>query len=70
MSAMTIGMLLGALSMAIGAAFVFALAARSGQLEQVEEAKYQMLHDDILHDDMMQDEMRQGGNEDDVEVES
>jgi len=46
MTAMTLLLLGGALCMGFSAALVFVLAARSGQFDDLEDTKYQLLRDD------------------------
>ncbi len=43
MSTLTICLLLGALFMGAGGGLAFVLAVRTGQLDDIEEPKYQML---------------------------
>ncbi|MDF1563643.1 MAG: cbb3-type cytochrome oxidase assembly protein CcoS [Deltaproteobacteria bacterium] len=46
MTLMTLILLASAVLMAAGAGLIFAWAARSGQFDDMEEAKYQMLRED------------------------
>ena len=51
MTPLTIGLLAGGLCMAIAAGFIFAAAVRGGQLDDLEEVKFQMLRENHDVDD-------------------
>lgn len=46
MTVLTLLLLAGALAMGLGAGLVFAFAARTGQLDDLEDTKYQLFRED------------------------
>ncbi len=52
MDVMTLGLLAGALLMALGSGLVFVAAARSGQFDEIEDVKFQLLREERKHADI------------------
>jgi cbb3-type cytochrome oxidase maturation protein len=46
MNLLTLSLILGGLAMGLGAGLWFAVAVRSGQLDDLEDVKFQMLRED------------------------